>query len=285
MTNTPNQTPAGSTTQTPPAGNPPPGNPPPGNTPPNGNPPPAGQEGKISAYRPEGLADHLYGGSDKETIDKLNTAYQGARSELAKGGSKAPKSAEEYTLNLPDDIKSKVILAGEDGKDPIFEAMKPVLHKNGLSNEGASEIVTSLYKAVADKIAKDQEAAANDPNAADFDYKKLGGKEKAQGLIDASTKWIDGVAAKLNLDETEKQELQLLTTHSQGLSVLNKLRTLTGEKAIPADLSGSGKGDTVTQADIDAVRSKQEYLDGDEGLHAKVREMTARKLKQEGKIG
>jgi hypothetical protein len=46
---------------------------------------PAAPAAPGGPYRPQGLAEHLAGGSDQETIDKLFTAYTGARSEIAKG--------------------------------------------------------------------------------------------------------------------------------------------------------------------------------------------------------
>ena len=43
-----------------------------------------GGEGSPSPYRPEGLPDHLYGASDRETLDKVFGAYKPAREAIAR---------------------------------------------------------------------------------------------------------------------------------------------------------------------------------------------------------
>lgn len=231
-------------------------------------------------YKPEGLPDHLLGKNDKETIENINKAYKGAREELGKKGNKAPETAEAYTLTLPDDLKDKVIKVDATGKDPIFESLKPALHKAGISNENASMLVTELYKSVAAQIAKNAETAANDPNAADVGFKQLGGAEKAKPLQDASNAWINSLKEKLGLDDKDMQELQFLTYHSQGLQVLNKLRGLTSEKPIPADWGQSNPDAPVTQVQIDEMMHDQRYIDGDKEWHAAVREKIALKQAQ-----
>ena len=241
-------------------------------------------EGASTGYRPDGLPDHLFGKDDKETIAKLNDAYKGARTELGKKGFKAPETLDGYILNLPEDIKGKVLQPDASGKDPLFEMMKPIFHKNGISADGAQELTLELYKAVAGAQAKQAEAAANDPNAADFQFKQLGGNDKAKPVQDAANAWINAVAEKVGLDEKDKQELGYLTMHSQGLRVLNKLRALTSEKPIPADFGAGDNKGAPSQADIEGMMADQRYIDGDEAWHKKVAAAIRQKQIGEGKI-
>lgn len=231
-------------------------------------------------YRPEGLPDHLFGKDDKETTDKLLKAYKGAREEMAKKGNAAPETADAYTLTLPDDLKDKVIKVDATGKDPIFEALKPALHKAGISNENASMLVTELYKSVATQMQKNAEAAQNDPSAADVGFKQLGGADKAKPLQDSANAWINGVAEKVGLSKESKQELEYLTYHSQGLKLLNELRGLTSEKPIPADFGAHNVNAPVTQVQIDEMMNDPRYIDGDAAFHAEVREKIGLKQKQ-----
>lgn len=232
-------------------------------------------------YRPEGLPDHLFGKSDKETIENINKAYKGAREELGKKSNKPPEMAEGYTLTLPDDIKGKVVVPDANGKDPVFEIMKPVLHKAGISNEAMNIIVPEFYKAVAGEIAKRQESATNDPNAGDFDFKQLGGTEKAKPLQDASIAWIDAQKERLNLNDAELEEFKLMTNYSQGLNLLNKMRAFTSEKPIPADFT-SGNGEAPATAEkIADMQNDQRYIDGDPAFHKLVQDEIAKKQAQE----
>lgn len=241
---------------------------------------PAKEETTVQLYKPEGIAEHLLGANDQETIDKLNKAYKGAREELGKKGNKAPEKADDYTLTLPDDLKDKVIKTGEDGKDPVFEALKPALHKAGISNEMASELATELYKAVGAYAAQQAENAPKDPDPADMEYKALGGKEKAQGLVDAANAWINGVKETAGLDDADVKELQYLTMHSQGLKVLNKLRALTSEKPIPADFGQGDPNRLVTQVEIDEMMNDDRWRSGDAAWHELVREKIKQKQLQ-----
>lgn len=240
---------------------------------------PSGDSG--TPYKPEGLPDHLLGKSDKETIENINKAYKGAREELGKKGNKAPETADAYALQLPDELKDKVIKVDATGKDPIFEALKPSLHKAGLSNENASMLVTELYKAVDAQIQKNAEAAQNDPAVADIVFKQLGGAEKAKPLQDSANAWINGVTEKIGLSKESAQELQYLTYHSQGLKLLNELRGLTSEKPIPADFGQGNPNKLITQSDIDAMRDDDRYINGDNEWHAAIREKIAQKQAQD----
>lgn len=202
-----------------------------------------------SPYRPEGLPDHLYGKDDKETIDKLNGVVAGIRKDLAKKG--VPETPDKYDIKLDDDIAKKVLRPGKDGKDPMLEKFKPIFHKRGVSNEAATEMVTELYKAVVE-----MGAAGIDPGAegvedpGDFDFKAMGGVEKAQPVIDASNAWLNNLSAGKKISTETLRELQLLTTHSQGVKALQELRVAMGEQPIPANLDGDGVAPpTVAEAE------------------------------------
>lgn len=93
---------------TPPAGATPPvvaGNPPP----PSAGDPPAAAPPPVAAgdiYKPEGLADHLLGKSNNETIDNLKKVVDGYRDRDASNS--VPEKAEayaEFTGEIPDNIK------------------------------------------------------------------------------------------------------------------------------------------------------------------------------------
>ncbi|NTF67695.1 hypothetical protein [Rhizobium rhizogenes] len=79
-----------------------------------GNPPPAA----VDIYKPNGLADHLLGKSNNETIDNLNKALNGYRERDA--ANKIPDKVEAYAefTDLPEPIKQSMeTLKG----DKLFE--------------------------------------------------------------------------------------------------------------------------------------------------------------------
>lgn len=192
---------------------------------------------KKGGYRPEGLADHYYGATDQETIDKLNTAVAGFRKDQAKG-SPVPEKIEDYKIELKPDLAEKLLKPGEDGKDPVFDAIKGVLHKHKLSPEAGAAVMEEIYGSLNQII----EAGGGDEFVADVGYKQLGGADKAKPMIDANNAWITGLMNNKKISEAAGKELQLLCYHGEGLAALEELRiSLGGEKPIPADLSGSNK--------------------------------------------
>jgi hypothetical protein len=62
------------------------------------------QQQQVSAYRPEGLPDHLYGASEKETLDKVWGAYKGARDAIGALG-EVPKSPDDYKFEWSEKVK------------------------------------------------------------------------------------------------------------------------------------------------------------------------------------
>jgi len=217
-----------------------------------------GKKAPAGAYRPDGLPDHLFGKDDKETIDKLNGVVAGIRKDLAKKG--VPETPDKYDIKLPDDIAAKVLKPGKDGKDPMLEKFKPLFHKRGISNDAATEMVVELYKAVAEMGgAADGDAPAGaEEDAGDFDFKAMGGIEKAQPVIDAQNAWLGSLEKGEKLSKSTIHELRLLTTHSQGVAALNEIRTLMGEQPIPGNLDGES-APAPTVAEVEARMLDDRY--------------------------
>ncbi|WP_156899386.1 hypothetical protein [Pleomorphomonas koreensis] len=94
-----------------------------------GNPPAASPEGP---YRPDGLAENLYGKSDRETIDNLAKAVKGYRDRDAKGGG-VPDEAAGYIAdvqNVPEKARGYFDALSSD---PVFQKIADVAKENGVS--------------------------------------------------------------------------------------------------------------------------------------------------------
>ncbi len=219
-----------------------------------------GSEGNAEPklHRPEGLPDHLAGANNQETIDKLYGAYAGARETISKAG-EVPAKPEEYTLDLADDIKAKLLKPGEDGVDPMLSKFQHIAHEFGVSKKAFNGMIGKLYETFAEQMAEQEK---NAPPPLDFDYKDMGGADKAKPTVDAVTAWANGLKASGKLDDGDLQEIQLLSLHTPGLRVLSKLREMTGEKPIPANLDGKGGGAALTEADLNKRVSDPRYRKG-----------------------
>lgn len=222
----------------------------------------AGGEGKDAAgegdgsdagsiYKPEGLAEHFLGKDDRETIDKLNRAVIGFRTDLSKKG--VPDKPEGYELKLDDEIKSKILRLDKDGKDPLLEKAKSIFHKRHVPADAFQEIVVEFFQAAA---AMQEEAAQGDggegSSPVDFEYKSLGGKEKVQAEIDGTNVWIGSLVKNNTLSKEAAAELQLMASYGEGLKTLMELRKALGggEKNIPRDMGGDAP-EGITEAMID----------------------------------
>lgn len=226
-----------------------------------------GGDGKAASggpYRPEGLADHLAGADDRETIDKLWTAYSGARESLSKGKDGVPAKPEDYKLDLPPEILDKVIRKDESGVDPVLAKMQGIFHKHGIPAAAFSEIAGDVYKAAAAlNAAKEGDADGGGDFVADFAFKDMGGVEKARPAMDGVNAWIAGLKNQGKLDDAEVEELSLMSLHSQGLKTLMKLREMAGEKPIPLNLSQDGGGEgKITEADLNLRVADPRYRKG-----------------------
>lgn len=120
----------------------------PGQVPQNGATPPAAGDGQQPppVYRPDGLPDHLFGKSDKETIDHLFKAFGGYRTAEAQRVEKygaIPKELAGYKANLPDDLKAYV---PELDKDPVYLGFQKRAHDLGITDKQFDGIVQGFFR-------------------------------------------------------------------------------------------------------------------------------------------
>lgn len=218
----------------------------------------AGGGDAPSVYRPEGIADHLVGKTDQETIDNLHKTVANFRKDLSKKG--VPENPDGYELDLPDDLKDKVLHLDKDGKDPAFEAIKPIAHKYGIPKDALSGFISEVYPAL---LAQSGTGDGTDGDggefAADFDFKSLGGADKAAPQIEGATVWVDGLERNGKITPAIAKELKLMTTHSEGLQALLAVRGLTGEAKIPARVDGDTPPDGITEESVRARVNDPQY--------------------------
>lgn len=108
-----------------------------------------GSGAAAAAYRPEGLADQLYGKSDKETIDNLHKAVTGYRQRDAERA--VPENADAYakfeTDKLPEFMRPHV---EHFANDPAFKAASEAFLKAGVPVNAMHAGMTAAYQALQD---------------------------------------------------------------------------------------------------------------------------------------
>ena len=237
------------------------------------NPPKNPDNGKQPAadiYKPDGIADHFLGKDNKETIDKLHTAVANFRKELAKTG--VPESPDGYTLELSEDLKSKVVKLNAEGKDPVLEKLKPVLHKHNIPNAALQDLATEFYGVVAE-IAGSADKKPDGTPVADFEFKELGGAEKAQPQIEAAETWIKGLEQSKKISDKLAAEMKLMTSYGEGLAALTELRALLSDgKPIPKSMGGENQPPAVSKAMIESRMSDPRYW-SDKAFHEETDKM------------
>lgn len=210
----------------------------------------------AKAYKPEGIAEHLLGKDDKETIDKLHKAYKGARESLSKTGGKAPEKAEDYTLEFSKDMPVQV-----QADDKAVAAARSIAHKHGLSQEQFQGFVGDFVSTLVQggvigtgPVAASRETAQKHLNEM---AEELGGRESAITFLKELDGWGQGLMKRGVLSEAEYSEFRFMMGTPAGARTINKLRALSGEKMIPVK-AGTAAG-SVSRADLDNLVADPRY--------------------------
>lgn len=108
-----------------------------------GSPPPAATQ----PYRPDGLADTMFGKDDRETIDKMKTALDGYRQR----DSSVPANIDGYAIDAKKLVTDLKLDAGVEpflaqlGKDPLYKAVSDVALAEKVPAGTMQKIVGALY--------------------------------------------------------------------------------------------------------------------------------------------
>lgn len=207
-----------------------------------GGQPPAGGAAP-SPYRPEGLPDHLFGTSDKETIDKLNTAYVGARKSIGDLGT-VPEKADGYTFEASDKLKPYV---SNFDKDPVYQKAREFALSSGMSSKTFGAFMPALLEHLVDGglvaapiDAKGQlraMAPASLANATDQEKETAGARRVQDNIA-----WVDGAKASQAIDADIAEFLSVSAADNPAaIKLIEWLRGANSE-TMPALGGGGGSG-------------------------------------------
>lgn len=218
------------------------------------------------AYRPEGLADNLYGASDQETIDRMHKALNGYRErDSAKGVPDRPEAYRDFKIDeAPEALRPHL---AELAKDPLFDAVAKVAHDEKIPVGTLQKLTTALY-------AQAAESGILEPPIDPVKERAALLPETAQGLsqaeqdraIDARLQQNEdfiklmtqpGADGKAKLDaKVGEHALLMLMDTAAGNQFLEFVRgQMTGQdRAQP--LPGNGSGKETAESQRDALRTR-----------------------------
>lgn len=210
----------------------------------------AGQQA-TGAYYPDKLPEHLRGPNDRETIDRLNAAYSGAREELSKRGA-APKDAKEYVFDIGDDLKK---VYGDPETNEELKVFRQVAHKHGLTKEQAAGIVRDYYAGrldagldnVLDPI-KEAKALIGD-EAIGRGPQEIA--KRAGEIWKDTTAWVDSLVRSKRITADQADAGKAMLESAAGIQFVRALKEMTGQSAIVPGGGGGAAGgitkDTLNQ--------------------------------------
>jgi hypothetical protein len=200
-------------------------------------------DGSPSPYRPDGLPDHLFGKSDKETIDKLNATVTGFRTKQSEAGV-VPEKPDAYTIDASDKLKPYIT---NFDKDPVFAKAREIAHKAGMTDKTFKSFLGPLLENLVDGGLVAAPIDANAmlrslapaalANATDAEKQTAGARRVQDNIA-----WADGAKANQALPEDIASFLAASAADNPAANKLIEwLRGSNGEQ-IPAMGGGGNSG-------------------------------------------
>lgn len=222
---------------------------------------PADQPGQKMT-RPDWLKDDKFWDAEKGEIktELLNKNLAELQAKFSKGDHKAPTKPEDYKLNLTDDQKQ--VLFGDKGadasKDPYIQGLAAWGVKNGVSQDGLSELV-SIYH---DLIEPESQKMVIDIEA---EKGQLG--KNADAIIKNQFDFLGSMYKAGHINDAMLGEAQILMETAAGVKFLQAIRAYYGEQPMPTNLTPSDG--MPTKEELSAMLNDPKY-ETDTDYRAKV---------------
>lgn len=239
----------------PPAGDPPAGDPPAGD-PPAGD-PPAGDP--PAAYLPDGLPEHLRGGNDQETIDKLFTEQSSLREKLSANGT-VPEDHSKYDFSFGDEKNNHIFDLEQESSQKAIGMFKEVALEHGLTDQQFAAVPKFLEKAVeAGLIEAPREPTDILKSLAPSDFKGNDDERLATGAkrMNDVLNHIDVAKNNKFFDDDVATELKLLAHNEAGVRALELYMTGVTQGA---ETGGNSSNSDITKDSL-AERMKDPKVD------------------------
>lgn len=199
---------------------------------------------KDPTEKPEGLPDEFWG-DDGLMQDDLIKAYNeqkaradGLRKKLSKGVPDAPKSADDYAIEVPDEFKAYV---PED--DIAVKALKEVGAKHGIGNEAVNEIIGSVMLGLKDanmlqEPVSEEQLANMEAERVQQEIEALG--PKGERTIEGVSMWLNGAEKQGRFTPDTANQLRAMASTADGVRAIQEVMFQMGEKSLPIDKQSKG---------------------------------------------
>ena len=185
----------------------------------------------------EGL-DQFWSSSDGPDLEGLAKSYTELRAKMSSGKHKAPKDG-KYDM---------AVLQGVPEDDPLLKSFTAFAKDNGLSQDQFEQI-SKMYMENMGEMFQNVEVDVQ------REMDKLG--KNADKVIQATSQWLGKLQTSGVLTSEETEALANAAQSADVIRAYNKLREISGERAIPAiDIQESG---AMTKADLDAMVGDPRY--------------------------
>ncbi len=199
---------------------------------------------ETTTNRPEWLSDDRFYDAEKGVkADEIYKAYTAAdkqakdmRRIISKGLPEAPETIDGYKF---ENETYKDLIPNDD---VAMAAVRQVFHESGLPNDLYNKTVSKVLDAMAEKgliqspLSKEEQAARQvetDNKYVAAQMAKLG--DNGDKLIQQVAQWGKTLQERGLLSEAEMSAFMDVGYSAEGVLLLNKLRGMTGEKAMPIE--------------------------------------------------
>ena len=184
--------------------------------------------------RPENIPEQFWDPATNQLrTEAMVKSWKDLRQKVSQGTGAAPETPDAYAFPKIEGLSDEIVKAD----DPLWLQVRNSAHKAGVSQAQLEAILTpyiqdTLKKAEQSPAASPEADLAAREQARATEKQKLG--PNADLMISDMKAWVKGMQTRGSLTEGEANAL-LAAGNADGIRALAKLRSMTGEKAIPLD--------------------------------------------------
>lgn len=236
------------------------------------------QQQQAQPYRPQGLPDNYFGGSDKETIDKMWPALSGFMRANSERGS-VPEKPDLYKFDLSEKAKPIVQIGAED---KLMPKIAQLAQKHKFTDKQYAGFMGEFFDTVVDMGLIPPPI---DPNAMYMDLGKGKGTTEAEikqagtQRLNQAQAWINGLGEQQGFDKEMRDELALFTTSATGVKVLEALMKGDVKRSVSAG-GGPGGNEGITAEQVRARQADPRNIRGSDKYDQAFAEETIKLYKQ-----
>ena len=208
--------------------------------------------------RPDWLPEQFHDKDNGEVkVEAMAKAFGDLRRKMSMGDQKAPKTPEDYKIEIPDELKEAYELSIEGEDDPVVAWFRDRAHAHNMPQAVFDDLFQGyiqLARAQMGEVPSPDEEAARLGN---------GNKDKGVKIVQGQVTFIQGLHDKKILSDDELEEAKLLLDTAVGVSLMAKIRQWYGEDSIPIDLvTQASSGDDGASLREEQAKIEQDYSDG-----------------------